>query len=165
MSRNCPKCGIYAPSDLRVCPCGRKLPMPSAQRRFNPYLLALLLLIVPVVYLVWAKAESAAVREVAVLAENKPPQKPTAAACVVISGLTLDESSVPQNGTTVLRGTAVNTCNETLNDVVLRLVIHDDKGRTQTGGVEIFELKPSVAQPFKRNWVGTVTAWEAFASK
>ncbi len=165
MSRNCPKCGIYAPSGLQVCPCGRKLRKPSVPKRFNPYLLALLLLIIPAVYLVWAKTESPAVREVAVLADGKPLPKPTAAACVVVSSLTVDDSDRSQNGATVLRGLAVNTCNETLNDVVLRLIIHDDKGRTQTAGVEIFELKPSIAQQFNRNWVGTVTAWEAFATK
>ena len=71
----------------------------------------------------------------------------------------------PRDLATIVRGMAVNQCDERVFRVHLSITVHDDLGVKGTGTFNISELGPRQTQPFERAWMGSVTSWEIVSNK
>lgn len=66
---------------------------------------------------------------------------------------------------TVLRGMARNDCGESLKNVRLRFVVHDEGGKKGDGSFLIENLAVGEAKSFERAWMGRVISYEITADR
>jgi len=71
----------------------------------------------------------------------------------------------PRELATIVRGMAVNQCDERVSRVQLKITVHDDRGMKGAGTYDISELRPKQTQSFERAWMGNVTSWEIVPNK